>query len=435
MNKLLFSVFTVILLGGAAYAQEESPVTPDGQDTTETVVPSKWSVGIGFGPRLNFMKFTEMSSKVGGTKKMRSSYNFSIFAYREFRDGKYAIRPQLSLMSRGAKYTGLQSNNWDNADYTVAAKYFDFRMPLILNIGDNGQPLQPYLYLSPLVGFVRGGEITIEEQGGEEPAKAVLNLSKANMSALYVGAGLGFGLRYKFMILGEKCFAGAEVMYDYGITDTYGKTEKKSGGVTDVGGFVNYTGYAMEGRRNFSGLEIQAVAAIPLSIFKHKRKKPEPAPPVEEPPVVEEEPPQEKPCYELDEIIALISDGESVLGKTICAVNTITFDFGSAVIKPESYDYLDNLAQILKRTGADIKVNGHTDNKGTDALNLKLSTDRAKAVVDYLADKGIDREKLSYEGFGPHRPIADNATEEGRAINRRVEFEILDNKSQNTENE
>ena len=175
-------------------------------------------------------------------------------------------------------------------------------------------------------------------------------------------------------------------------------------------------------------MEIAFTACVPISLFKHKRKKPE-LPPIVEQPVIEEDTAvvvEEKPCYELDEIITLISQGQSVKGKTICAINTINFDFGSAKIKAESFEYLNKLAQILKSTGANIKVNGHTDNKGSDSYNLKLSQDRAKSVVGYLVKQGIEKEKLSSEGFGFHRPLTDNETEEHRAMNRRVEFEILD---------
>ena len=72
-----------------------------------------------------------------------------------------------------------------------------------------------------------------------------------------------------------------------------------------------------------------------------------------------------------------------------------------------------------------IKVKGHTDNRGTADFNMKLSNDRAKAVVDYLIKRGVSPSKLTYEGYGMSLPLTDNDTEEGRSLNRRVEFEIL----------
>ena len=73
-----------------------------------------------------------------------------------------------------------------------------------------------------------------------------------------------------------------------------------------------------------------------------------------------------------------------------------------------------------------IELSGHTDNKGKDKYNEKLSQERAKAVYDYLISRGIDKKRLEYRGYGAQHPIADNKTDEGRAKNRRVEFTITE---------
>ena len=72
-----------------------------------------------------------------------------------------------------------------------------------------------------------------------------------------------------------------------------------------------------------------------------------------------------------------------------------------------------------------IEIGGHTDSKGSDSYNLRLSENRAKAVYDYLILKGISEKRLQYKGYGKNKPIDTNDTEEGRANNRRVEFQIL----------
>jgi outer membrane protein OmpA-like peptidoglycan-associated protein len=73
-----------------------------------------------------------------------------------------------------------------------------------------------------------------------------------------------------------------------------------------------------------------------------------------------------------------------------------------------------------------IRIEGHTDNQGSAAYNKGLSQRRAEAVVAYLVNKGIDRSRLIARGFGLEKPIADNHTDEGRAMNRRVVFAIPD---------
>ncbi len=105
----------------------------------------------------------------------------------------------------------------------------------------------------------------------------------------------------------------------------------------------------------------------------------------------------------------------------------VEFSTGKSTILQSSYPILDEVVRLLK-VNPDIKllaIEGHTDNRGSDTLNEKLSADRAKAVLDYLAKKGgIDAARLQSTGFGPQRPIADNATDDGRQRNRRVEFII-----------
>lgn len=105
----------------------------------------------------------------------------------------------------------------------------------------------------------------------------------------------------------------------------------------------------------------------------------------------------------------------------------VEFATGKSTILQQSYPILDEVIRLLK-VNPDIKllsIEGHTDNRGSDELNEKLSADRAKAVLDYLVSKGgIEASRLASAGFGPQRPIADNATNDGRQRNRRVEFII-----------
>jgi outer membrane protein OmpA-like peptidoglycan-associated protein/tetratricopeptide (TPR) repeat protein len=107
-------------------------------------------------------------------------------------------------------------------------------------------------------------------------------------------------------------------------------------------------------------------------------------------------------------------------------LHNIYFDFNSADILPSSQKVLDEFIVFLNdHPTMSISIEGHTDNVGSDAFNLILSENRAKAVYNYLIINGIDASRLQYKGFGKSSPIATNETEEGRAMNRRTEFVIL----------
>ncbi len=84
---------------------------------------------------------------------------------------------------------------------------------------------------------------------------------------------------------------------------------------------------------------------------------------------------------------------------------------------------------LIARPGIKVEVDGHTDSKGSDAYNQKLSDARAASVMQYLVSRGVEAGRLTSKGFGESKPIADNATDEGREINRRVELTITDDGS------
>ncbi len=101
----------------------------------------------------------------------------------------------------------------------------------------------------------------------------------------------------------------------------------------------------------------------------------------------------------------------------------ILFDTGKSTIQNESMTIVDQILDLMKNnTTLNISIEGHTDNVGDAASNKKLSNDRAKAVMDALIAKGVDKTRMSFVGWGSERPVADNRTEEGRTQNRRVEI-------------
>ena len=101
----------------------------------------------------------------------------------------------------------------------------------------------------------------------------------------------------------------------------------------------------------------------------------------------------------------------------------VMFEFDSAEIKSEAYPMLNEAVLILKENPEiKIEIDGHTDNKGSAAYNMGLSERRAKSVMKYFVDNGVEAEQLTTKGFGFSKPAASNKTKEGRAKNRRVEL-------------
>ena len=115
-----------------------------------------------------------------------------------------------------------------------------------------------------------------------------------------------------------------------------------------------------------------------------------------------------------------ITEGETV------QLKNILFDFDSWALHPRSYVELKKLLQIMReRPGMRIEIIGHTDSIGADEYNQYLSRKRAKSVVLYLLENGISANRLDYRGAGEDQPVATNTTDEGRQLNRRVEFRVV----------
>lgn len=112
----------------------------------------------------------------------------------------------------------------------------------------------------------------------------------------------------------------------------------------------------------------------------------------------------------------------------IIITEPVYFATGKDTILKQSYDILNEVTRVLEENPQIklVRVEGHTDDRGNDDLNQKLSQRRANSVRTYLINKGIDRDRLEAVGYGETRPIAENETSEGRAKNRRVEFIIVD---------
>lgn len=104
----------------------------------------------------------------------------------------------------------------------------------------------------------------------------------------------------------------------------------------------------------------------------------------------------------------------------------VEFETGKALLTEAGRRILDQVSPLIRAQGGKVKVIGHTDDQGGRARNLSLSLARAQAVKAYIAAQGIDPAAIAVAGEGPDRPVDDNATAQGRARNRRIEFRIVD---------
>ncbi|MGC8803050.1 MAG: OmpA family protein [Bacteroidales bacterium] len=108
-------------------------------------------------------------------------------------------------------------------------------------------------------------------------------------------------------------------------------------------------------------------------------------------------------------------------------LNNIFFETNSYELSQKSAVELNRLVQFLRdNPQVKIEIMGHTDNSGNEKFNLTLSENRAKSVAEYLVEQGINASRIKYKGYGEKFPVADNRTEEGRALNRRTEFKIIE---------
>ena len=127
-----------------------------------------------------------------------------------------------------------------------------------------------------------------------------------------------------------------------------------------------------------------------------------------------------------EDVVTVQEVERALLDTGLFRTSRVNFEFGEATLIPVSRDVVRTVADVLVRyPDLRVRVAGHTDNVSSDAYNLRLSRDRAQTVVDNLVAMGVDADRLEAVGFGERQPIASNDTETGRALNRRVEFTVL----------
>jgi outer membrane protein OmpA-like peptidoglycan-associated protein len=173
-----------------------------------------------------------------------------------------------------------------------------------------------------------------------------------------------------------------------------------------AGGFVSHNNHPDKHIPVGAGAAIGLVSGALICGGLAYLLTPEPKPPPSPPPP----PPPPPPAPKVERTIIL---------------DDVLFDFDKSTIKPEAAQILDRLVVFMNENrNARAALSGYTDNVGTDAYNLKLSDRRWMSVRDYVVKKGVESGRVSGQGFGESKPIADNKTAEGRAKNRRVEIKV-----------
>lgn len=370
---------------------------------------------IGFSGGLNFPKMVYSDPTL-------SSYGSSLLIgsqlgiFSEIQLSKnFSIRPEVLITDKG------QFIDYENIYYKFNPYYIDWRLPFLLNFG-KPDGVRPYIMIAPAMGFVYGGSIYLEDGSGYYYST---DITDANILPIEISIVAGAGLKIPLKFGKSIFMTGLEVAYNWGLSDTYSVKENDG---TAIALNQNYS--PMEGTRKNRGLSVTASIAIPFSNFKRPEVKKEP---VKE--IVKEEKKEEikieekeiiKSCYTIEEINTLIDAKKNVKNKVIC-MNNLKFDFNKSTLDKDSKTYLENMVRLLEKVPSmKMKISGHTDNVGSNEYNLDLSKKRAAAVYEYLTGRGISKNRLSYEYYGATRPLSDNDSEEHRAQNRRVEFEIIE---------
>jgi len=409
----------IVCLSFVALAQNEQELDVNTEQPVEQpeVVQSSIKDSVAVKDKRTIFDRTHLGIKLGINFPSMSysddgldDYSSSVYANGLFElFGEYAITSSLSARF-GLKFiTRGQHIEESRFEYDFDANYTELTFPVVYTfqaVNIKNINLYPYLFGGPVLGFARGGDISYYYYGRAYN----IEINKGNLSSFSFGLYLGTGVKYPMSIKEFPIVAGFEAGYHLGLSDTYG--DKELSGKSDA---LNTYYYDISGTRKHRGFEFGITISVPMEIFK-KIKAPEPKP----------EPLPEKLCYTIDEIKDLIRIKQNISGKKICAINQINFETGSSKLTAQDKVYLDEMVILMETNELiNIRVNGHTDNVGGEEYNTSLSRDRAKSVHDYLKSKGIDSSRLSFAFYGSRRPIADNNTEKGRAINRRVEFEII----------
>lgn len=334
--------------------------------------------------------------------------NFGMFLDIAFNNG-LSLRPEFNYIGRGVKL------NWNDINYKMNAFYYDFRLPVVYTFCRQSK-VQPYILVAPTVGWARYGEATYESDATGEMSTPLSTgcIRKTDFS----GYG-ALGLNFIIPMTNRDITLGIEAGYNLGMVNTFSEVE-----MDRDANRLNTSIYQAEGKRYNRGVELVARLGFPFKTACHCPKAVEI--PVEVIRNVEVEKIKEVVKHDTvvpnnaittDKIKDIFQDGYSI---------RVNFDLNDTVLSEKATNQLDAVLNILK-IYPDVNVNivGHTDNTATDSYNQKLSERRAKVVYNYFLDRGIADSRMTTEGRSSKYPIDTNATDEGRANNRRTEITLI----------
>lgn len=425
MKQTLLILFAITISGICFEAAAQDSNGATAHETASTPEYPEFlnniTVGLFFGPSIPTMRYSDPMFDDYDKRSVFSGMG-GLFVDWNFYDN-WSVRPHLGFTGRGVnmEYSPLF------IDYKLESTYFDFRIPIVYTFDTNSQ-IRPYVTAGPSFNFATGGKSYYAE-GAESKQVYELKLAKSNFRTFDLGIYMGAGFDYPIQINGFPMMIGAEVGYNLGLMDTFAKGEKNNESIA-----INLPVYNVAGSRKNSNISVAVNVSIPLKNIFGKKKKtkkqtyiPAPVVQVKENVVERKVSVQEKQCCTLDEMYEFILGGEDISMKKICAFSDIRFDFDEATLRPESEEYLDKFVTILtKFPSIHLSIIGHTDNVGDSQYNMQLSKKRAEAVAEYFIENGVDSSRLLCYGYGSRQPLTENSTSEGRAMNRRVEFDILE---------
>lgn len=321
--------------------------------------------------------------------------HFGIFAQYDYLWKGLSLRFDMSYATRGVK---LSQND---INYSFRSHYFDMRFPVLYTFMRE-QNIQPYVIFAPNINFATGGKIQYIDDKSYKT-----KISKASIRPIDFSIFIGAGIRTPVYIKNQKFYVGGELGYNIGLCNTFSKME-----LNNNANAINLPKYKVEGTRKNGGFELSAMIAWVIPHNKNGNSDNN---------TIKYE---TKDCYTIEEVQMIIEEGKPINNIRICMFD-MKFDFASSTLAKESKEQLDNFVKIFKMyPDMYININGHTDNVGSDEYNQKLSENRARSVYNYFVEKGISKDNMEINGFGSKYPISTNETDEGRAMNRRVEIDI-----------